>query len=308
MNWKQPFREYFNFSRGERRGILVWAVIMVLFILAPSIYRLLRPDRPYDVSAFEAEINTFMQAAAPDVHDSPKGDPLSRYDSLELVAFDPNRNSYEDWLALGFTIRQARTADNYLKSGGKFNIPSDLKKIYGLDPGQFDILEPYIFIGGTSVDDNLHRETASPGVGLAKVFVPIEINSADSSTLLQLRGIGPVLASRLIKYRNLLGGFYSCFQLSEVYGLSDSIVASWDGMIWADTSLLRRIDLNRAEFRELVLHPYLDNYQARSILLYRNVQGRIDEPGEIMDNRLLPAEVYEKVRPYLYTKERENKD
>jgi competence protein ComEA len=48
------------------------------------------------------------------------------------------------------------------------------------------------------------------------VFTPVELNSADSTDLVELYGIGPVFANRILKYRDLLGGFYSVNQLLEV--------------------------------------------------------------------------------------------
>src|SRR5665647_1059817 len=47
----------------------------------------------------------------------------------------------------------------------------------------------------------------------------LDLNSADSLHLLEIPGIGPVFASRIIRYRTLLGGYYAVDQLREVYGM-----------------------------------------------------------------------------------------
>ena len=41
----------------------------------------------------------------------------------------------------------------------------------------------------------------------------VELNSADSTTLRRVPGIGPVFASRIVRFRSLLGGFYTVSQL-----------------------------------------------------------------------------------------------
>src|SRR3569833_3197280 len=51
--------------------------------------------------------------------------------------------------------------------------------------------------------------------------VVIELNSADSAKLTELKGIGPSFARRIINYRNRLGGFINKEQLKEVYGMDD---------------------------------------------------------------------------------------
>ena len=49
--------------------------------------------------------------------------------------------------------------------------------------------------------------------------VVVEINTADSAELMRLNGIGASFSRRIVKYRNLLGGFISKEQLLEVYGM-----------------------------------------------------------------------------------------
>lgn len=47
----------------------------------------------------------------------------------------------------------------------------------------------------------------------------IDLNSADTLALQQVPGIGPSFARRIVKYRDLLGGYYTVLQLQEVYGM-----------------------------------------------------------------------------------------
>ncbi len=301
MNWKDRFREYFSFTSTEKRGILVWAFLMILLIFLPFARRLWSPAWVPDTGTLEAALQDFEDSrqAFPSSGNE-HGKPLERYDTIQLFPFDPNRNSYEDWLALGLTARQALTADHYLQSGGRFNSPESLKKIYGLEPGQYELLAPYIRIRRDPA-----RAEAEPG---EEAFQPevqapalqiLEINSSDSIDLLALPGIGPVLASRMVRYRELLGGYYSTGQLKEVYGLTDSLVSSWGDRVRFDTSRLRKIDLNQAGYRDLFTHPYLDFYQARALVRYRETMGSFSSPEEILKNRLLPDSVFRKLEPYL---------
>jgi len=127
----------------------------------------------------------------------------------------------------------------------------------------------------------------------------IELNSADSSLLESLPGIGPVLSVRAIKYRELLGGFCSVNQMKEVYGLSEETFLLIEGRIRVDTLKIRKIDVNKADYGQLLRHPYLEKYDVTAILKYRELKGRITGIHDMTVNKLLSSEQAAIMRPYL---------
>jgi DNA uptake protein ComE-like DNA-binding protein len=132
-----------------------------------------------------------------------------------------------------------------------------------------------------------------------RLHEPININRADSSLLLGLPGIGPVFSARIIKYRDLLGGFVSIRQLGEVYGLPGETVERIRNSILIDTAAIRRLYVNRASFSELLRHPYLEYADVKALVHYRDFRGRIGSVQEIRDNRLLGDSTLERIIPYL---------
>ena len=131
-------------------------------------------------------------------------------------------------------------------------------------------------------------------------ILPIDINRADSVQLLPLPGIGPVFASRLIKYRGLLGGYASVDQLMEVYGMSMETFDMIADRIVIDTTSLIKLDLNIATFRELLRHPYLEYENVKALVNYRDFKGDIQSIRELQDNFILPDSVLNRVIPYIY--------
>ena len=129
---------------------------------------------------------------------------------------------------------------------------------------------------------------------------PIDINRADSLQLLPLPGIGPVFASRIIKYRDLLGGYASVDQLMEVYGISKETFTRITDRIVIDTAVLIKLDLNNATFRELLRHPYLEYEDVKALVNYRDFAGSIQSYQELMDNYILTDSLLLRVIPYLY--------
>jgi DNA uptake protein ComE-like DNA-binding protein len=176
----------------------------------------------------------------------------------------------------------------YRNSGGKFLSKPDLMKVYGLEMADFNRLEPYMDIPSLPV----------PAV---KKLVPmvLELNGTDSLKLQGIYGIGPVFANRIIRYRDLLGGFYSREQLKEVYGLREEQYEEIIKHVIIDTSSLRKMNLNSVERGTLLKHPYLDAYQADAIIAYREYKGEWKDIHEIMWNQLLPDSVFVRISPYL---------
>jgi len=128
---------------------------------------------------------------------------------------------------------------------------------------------------------------------------PIDINSSDSATLVKLPGIGPVLSARIIKYRNFLGGYARIDQLKEVYGLPEETYEIVKGRVFADTTLVKKININTAEYKEVSRIPYLEKYEVTSILKYRQLSGRINSLEELTGNKILTPEKAAKMGAYL---------
>lgn len=99
----------------------------------------------------------------------------------------------------------------------------------------------------------------------------INLNTADSTALMTLHGIGTVYASRIIKYRNLLGGYYDKSQILEVYGITKETYNLFCDEIAASADDIVKIPVNTASFKEILRHPYFDYDMVVKIVQEREV-------------------------------------
>ena len=125
---------------------------------------------------------------------------------------------------------------------------------------------------------------------------PLDLNTLDSTGLVQLPGIGPATAIKIIRYRERLGGYTQISQLTEIEGLPDSLM-KW--FIITDTVPIRKVPVNKATLTELRRHPYLDFYQARAIVEFRNEKGMIKGPGQLSFMEEFSAQDLDRLIPYL---------
>ena len=125
---------------------------------------------------------------------------------------------------------------------------------------------------------------------------PLDLNMADSTELVRLPGIGAATAMKIIRYRERLGGYTEITQLAEIDGLPDSLM-KW--FIITDTIPVSRIAVNKATLAELRRHPYIDFYQARAIVEFRNERGTIKSPEQLSFMEEFTAQDLIRLKPYL---------
>ena len=108
--------------------------------------------------------------------------------------------------------------------------------------------------------------------------IPIlDINVADSSALIELPQIGQVMASRIHRYRNRLGGFVSMEQLYEIKGMDSDRFETIKPYIKLESKEITKINVNQDEFKTLLRHPYLEYEQVKAIVNHRERRGFIKD-------------------------------
>lgn len=228
-----------------------------------------------------------------------KVEPLEEIDKKELPKlhpsnFNPNYASQKELLDLGLSKKQVSQIINYRSKGGYFHQKEDFKKIYAITTEDYKALESYIQIDSKKESvDTLNK----------KKNIFININQASAKELTAIRGIGEKRSATIVKYRDLLGGFYHVNQLKEVYGMDAKVVD--DNLAHLKVSeqpKLVMLNINTLTIKELSEHPYISYNKARIIVNYRKVHGLFTHVNEIKTNNLLEDKDYSKIAPYLSVK------
>jgi DNA uptake protein ComE-like DNA-binding protein len=304
------FKSYFYFNRSEKNGILLFIpVILILFIIpAYRIYN--RKPVQVDFSQYSKEIKAFESALQIDsiknsrkkfVPDFERVDRSIAESRLHPFAFDPNGLPAEKWIAMGLSEKQVKTILNYQMKGGKFYHKEDLKKIYGISENEYAVLEPFIAISKPAYANETTPKKAWNSKFPEYKKTIIDINTADSVDLLEIRGIGPSFAHRILRYRDKLGGFYAKEQLLEVFGMDSVRYAQMFDYCTLGNSAVQKINLNTAVVADLKKHPYFDYYLAKSIVDYRIIHGPYTKVEQLRYTPLVYEELYKKIAPYLKT-------
>jgi competence protein ComEA len=295
----QFLNNYLTFTRRERRGIVVLSSILLCLILSGRIIPYFATQE-FDNSLQINEIEAFLREQENLKQQLEKTDftpAQQQYKSkkiLELFPFNPNHLPESEWEKLGLSEKQIKIIKNYESKGGKFNKKEDLKKIYGIQPSLYNKLEPYIVIPRIHQDKpETSNKIEYPTISL------MELNSADSVSLLKLKGIGPSYAGRIMKYRDLLGGFERSDQLLEVYGMTEELYELIVPHIYLEQKEIKKININKCDKKDLSKHPYISWNVANSLINYREKHGLYNSVEDIKKSDLVNDELYLKLASYL---------
>lgn len=290
---KPALRDYFYFSKAQRRGVLALLILIAAGLSFQEYIRYRSAQNYRELAIQFAEIPPL----AVEEESSPTNEKKEK-SAVELFPFDPNKIGLEQWVSLGLSERQAATILTYIEKGGVFRIKSDLQKMYTVSEEKYQELEPYILLDDTLPSREIFRKETKSADRTMKPLV-LDLNTADSLELTRLKGIGPVYASRIIKYRTSLGGFISLEQLKEVWGLRDSTIRSIEANLVIENKELKRLNVNLLDAKELVRHPYIDWNLAKAIVNYRQQHGEYQNVEDLKKIYVLNDSLFNRIFPYL---------
>ncbi|MES2691423.1 MAG: helix-hairpin-helix domain-containing protein [Bacteroidota bacterium] len=285
-------KQYFVFSRTERKGIYALLLLIALSLAIPRLWVIAFPPGPLQFSSI-----ALPEEDKSDFHDRPITDETNPASS-RLFAFDPNTADSATLTSLGFPARTARSIINYRNKGGRFRKAEDLYRIYNADSALISRIIPYAQIEAQEHISQQYDNKQYP-VSEHKAFAPVEVNTADSVALVKLYGIGPKMAAKIIDHRIRSGGFFTVDQLTEIYGIDEGLLDELKGKIYADASLVRYININTVTFEGLKQHPYLRYKTANAIINYRNQHGPFKAVEDLKKIVILPDSTYQKLLPYI---------
>ncbi len=279
-------------SKRNRRGVIALVVFSIIIIFLPRIAQLFNSDIVLDVStedvqAFEKAKKNFQNK---------KRNYYTQYEKKKRFSappkkFNPNDYSAEDWINLGLSEKQVAVLLKFTKNGIRSN--EDLKRIFVISD------ELYALIKDSTFYPERLKVEYLPKVFEEKKIQKIEINSASVEELEKLKGIGPFFAKQIIKYRDRLGGFASKEQILEVWKMTIETYDKLIPQIEIDKSKIRKLKINVVTPEELKNHPYLNWSQVNSIIKMRAQRTNFNNINEIQESKLIDAETFEKLIPYL---------
>lgn len=304
-------KDYLAFSKTERNGIIILIIILLLLLIVPYFLPYIISNEKVDFAPFKNEIEKFNQSVISQDsigHEAIAGNFIPEKTEMykeNLFFFDPNYATADEWRRFGVREKTIYTIQNYISKGGKFYKKEDLKKVYGFSQKDYLRLENYIAIPEKNKFKLLNPKAETNFKSKFKNLknddenLQIEINTADSIEWMKLKGIGEKLSSRVIKYRNALGGFTDIKQVEEVWGIDSVLFQQIEPHLTVENTAIKKININSSGLEELKKHPYLSVPIASQIVNFRQQHGNYRSLEDLKKLYLMNEKLFEKIKPYL---------
>ena len=289
-----------SFTSREANGFVVVIFLILVCVFAPIVVNWYLPTATYNASKDQAMLDSLMHQL--EAIPSSKKTYTTKFNTSKVVnissfPFDPNVATEADLLKLGLPQKVVSNVVKFRNKGGKFITKKDFAKIYGLEPLVFAKLVNHILLPDSLVRHNTFKKSFENRIHATKT---LDINTADTTALIALRGIGSKLATRIVKYRDGLGGIVNTIQYKEIYGLDSTTLKVLEKQTFiADNFVPQKIRLKNCTIAQLQNHPYLNKKEAQVLFNYLQQHPMIASPTEISEIKIISKEKLEKLLPYL---------
>lgn len=226
----------------------------------------------------------------------------------ETFSFDPNTADSTQLLRLGLQPWQVRNIYKFRARGGIYRKKEDFARLYGLTVKDYRRLEPYIRISNDYLPaSTLLRDKDSRGYETSETrsneayprkidsTQHIVLNTADTTELRKVPGIGPYYAARIYRYGQRLGGYVSVDQLDEI----DDLPPEAKKYFVVRDAHPQQLNVNLLTLQQLRKHPYINFYQAKAIVDYRRLHGNLKSLQDLRLSKDFSPEVIERLTPYV---------
>lgn len=300
------FHDFFYFNRSDR-GVLLF--FLAILVIALSLIIIIGGSGEDELVAGSDSTNIQKEAISSKRYSSNKPVEYYRQTSqhvAERFPFDPNTADSTTLLRLGLRPWQVRNIYKYRAAGGIYRRPSDFARLYGLTQKEYRELEPYIRISDDyrpaaelvakekTTEPEHHRDTTQRYPRKLQAGETIELNTADTTLLRRVPGIGPYFASRIINYRQRLGGFYDVSQLLEIEDFPEEALP-----YFAIHTATQKLNVNHLTLNQLRRHPYINYYQAKAITDYRRLHGPLKSLNELRLLKDFTIDDIKRLNPYV---------
>ena len=317
-------REFFYLQKSDRKVILT--LLLVIVVALTVIFFAGGESDGEDSKEFKSGDHAYHSEKI--LTDSPLDTPKK----AELFPFDPNTADSTQLLRLGLQSWQVRNIYKYRAAGGVYRQKTDFARLYGLTVKQYRELEPYIRISDdylpastllkqerrtsqgsfsqnrgnwTRNQRDRSRDSVRQNHGpvpLIPQYSPklrpgetIVLNTADTTALKTIPGIGPYYARKIVQYGQRLGGYVNVDQLDEIEDFPSEVKSF---LVVCDAHP-QKLNLNKLSLNELKRHPYITFFMARAITDYRRLHGPLHSLSDLRLSRDFPQEVIERLEPYV---------
>lgn len=296
------FKPHFWYNKRQRNGVFF---LLLVIVALQFIYVCL------DFSSKKVEdINKEELAAFQNTIDSLKRIEVDKRKS-RLYPFNPNYITDFKGYQLGMSVEEIDRLHNYRKQNKWINSAKEFKQVTKISDSLLNRIVPYVKFPDWVVKKESQKKKSKIESGLIEKHTynkeykisTNDINKATQRDFETINGIGEVLSSRIIKYRDKLQGYSLTEQLYEVWGLDEATINRIEQTFAViEKPIIKKVNINTARFKEVLENPYINYELCKKIFEYRDEVAELQDISELRNIKDFPLNKYSRIILYLEAK------
>lgn len=280
---------YFQYSKSQRSGIFLLVLLCLIFQFVFFYF-----DPSYNKENNSEKQKWISLQTKVDAIKTEKQNYIPK-----IYPFNPNFISDYKGSKLGMSVAEIDRLLNFRKTNQYVNSSSEFQKVTQVSDSLLNAISPY-FKFPDWVNNRKANNFKSFQKKIDKIVV-LDINLATKEDLIKIYGIGPALSDRILKQKELFGGFVSMKQMNDIWGLSPEVIESLNqNFKVVALPKIKKIDINNASIKELQLFPYFKYALAKAIVTFRSMNGDFKNFEDLIKINGFPSEKLDIIRLYLY--------
>jgi DNA uptake protein ComE-like DNA-binding protein len=283
-------KSFFRFDSKQRMGIFV--LLLIILIIQLTAYFI-------DVTIKEdVSVEKQQWLSLQTEMDSLKILKTSR--KPEMYPFNPNFITDYKGYKLGMSTIEIDRLLEFRKANKYVNSAQEFQTVTKISDSLLNVISPYFkFPDWVKNKKNDFPQEKQPAFKKEKIAL-IDINKATQEDLMKIYGIGPGLSERILKQKDLLGGFVSMEQMSDIWGLSPEVIEKLNVQFYVGSlPEIKKIKINDASVKELSQFPYFRYPVSKEIVTYRSMNNGVLTIEDLTKVKGFPVEKIKIIALYL---------
>ena len=286
-------KSLFMFTSDQRKGIFAFLLLIVIlqlafFFMDFSIPTNKDPEEQKWLS-LQSEVDSLKNA--------------SKNKSENVFLFNPNFITDYKGYKLGMSVVEIDRLLEFRKTNKFINSAEEFQKVTKVSDSLLNVISPLFKFPDWINNRRVKKEYENfPIKAFAKKekIIPIDINQATKKDLIKIYGIGEAISLRILKQKDVLGGFVSMEQMSDVWGLSPEVIIELNNHFKISVlPKLKKIDINNASLKELSQFYYFKYAIAKEIVTYRSMNGDFKNIEDLTKIKGFPVDKAKTIALYL---------
>ncbi|CAM4027360.1 ComEA family DNA-binding protein [Flavobacterium weaverense] len=292
MSFKE-LQTYFKFSKEQRTGILSLFIIIIslqcIYFFTDFSSKTESDPQKQEWLSLQAEVDSMK---------------LNRNNSSpKIYLFNPNFITDYKGYKLGMSVEEIDRLFEFRKTNKYVNSAEEFQQVTKVSDSLLKEIAPlFKFPDWLNNRKEFKSYNKFPVEAFAKndKIVVIDINEATKEDLIKVYGVGEAISLRILKQKEIIGGFVSMDQMTDVWGLSPEVIEKLNLHFKVlKVPAIKKVDINNASLKDLSQFHYFRYALAKDILTYRSMNGDFKNIEDLTKVKGFPVDKAKIISLYL---------